>query len=66
MKTLILIFSLGLWLSGCSSDASKISNARFEIEQGNIENAKKILNTIPAASPVRPAADSILKALESR
>ena len=66
MKTLILIFFLGLCLSGCTSDSSKIGNARFEIEQGNIENAKKILNTIPAASPAYPAADSILKALESR
>lgn len=53
-------------LSSCSPDASKIDNARFEIEQGNRENARKILLTVGPGSKHRAAADSLLKVLEAR
>ena len=55
-----------LGTSACGSGKADYENARFEIEQGNIENAKKLLARIPAKSPVRPKADSLLKTLETR
>jgi hypothetical protein len=65
MKALFLL-AAGLCLSGCTSDSSKIDNARFEISQGNLANAKKILQAVPADSRQRPKADSILKSLEGK
>jgi len=55
-----------LGAGGCGSGQADYDNARFEIEQGNIENARKLLSRIPAKSPVRQKADSILKTLETR
>ena len=55
-----------LGTTACGSGKADYENARFEIEQGNIKNAKKLLGRIPAKSPYRPRADSLLKTLETR
>ena len=64
--SLSFLFTGMLFLAACSGDKARLDNARFEIEQGNIRSAKKLLSQIPAGSSHRPAADSILKTLENR
>jgi len=51
-------------IAGCGSDRAKIENAKFEIEQGNRENARRLLKTIPHRSPDKESADSLLRLLE--
>jgi len=64
MKLLLLLCIL-LFL-GCSNDSAQLNNARFEIDQGNVANARKLLNAIPASSKQKATADSLLKTLEGR
>jgi hypothetical protein len=66
LKKLLFLAYIGLFfiISSCSSDKSKYENALFEIEQGNKENVRKILMTIPENSSYRQKADSLLKVLE--
>ena len=70
MKNMIIMALVSCLLllgaSACGSGKADYENARFEIEQGNIENAKKLLGRIPAKSPYRQRADSLLKTLETR
>jgi hypothetical protein len=62
---LLGILAMGM-ATGCSPDKSRLDNARFEIEQGNTANAKKLLLQIPEKSPCRASADSLLKTLGNR
>jgi hypothetical protein len=67
MKMLLFSTVFAFWLlAGCSGDKSCLDNARFEIEQGNVPNAKKLLLQIPEKSPFRASADSLLKTIENR
>jgi hypothetical protein len=49
---------------GCSSDSGKIDHARFEIEQGNFESARRYLESVSKDSKDFKVADSLLKAIE--
>jgi len=53
-----------VYFTGCSSDSEKIDHARFEIEQGNFESARRYLTSIPKDSKDFKVADSLLKAIE--
>ena len=61
-----LLSAVLLFLAACSSDKTRLNNARFEIEQGNIRSAVKILSQIPRTSSCRAEADSILKTIEDK
>jgi len=60
----VLCFITLVYFAGCSSDSGKIDHARFEIEQGNLENARRYLTSIPKDSKDFKVADSLLKAIE--
>ncbi|OGJ86614.1 MAG: hypothetical protein A2268_12955 [Candidatus Raymondbacteria bacterium RifOxyA12_full_50_37] len=53
-------------LVACNSNKSYYETAQFELQQGNIANAKQCLGKIEASSPYRAQADSLLKSLEDR
>lgn len=62
-----LSLALLLLCLACSGgDKARLEHARFEIEQGNIQNARKYLTQIPKESGFRAQADSLLKTLENR
>lgn len=60
----VLCFITLVYFAGCSSDSGKIDHARFEIEQGNYENARRYLATVSKDSKEFRVADSLLKAIE--
>jgi hypothetical protein len=60
----ILCFITVVYFAGCSSDSGKIDHARFEIEQGNFESARRYLKSVPKESKDFKVADSLLKAIE--
>lgn len=56
---------MGIFLS-CGSPKADLDNAKFEIEQGNLESARRYLERVPLKSPLRAKADSLLKIVEKR